>query len=222
MPLEVKDIPHLLTIYQLSNSHLFPTLLTEINRVNREKYKQYEKTLIASPAESKPGSSLSVGSPTTSRSVSRYDSLEEIFKRKNFKQRLGDFINEVPKAQRRLRSFSRSFEQYISPSKCNTTLTGLIRACSPIEEFSQFCKQSVNLPNAVIPERYELRNALIKSHDHLTVVGKLIEAFCNDYGQAFNQPRGPREVIRNQLIGHIRLLDLALDEAKKLLAMLDG
>jgi hypothetical protein len=197
---------------------LFPTLLTEVNRVNGEKYKQYEKTLIVSPAQSKLGSSLSVSSPT----ASRYDSLEEIFKRKNFKQRLGDFINEVPKAQRRLRSFSRSFEQYISPSKCDATLTGVIGACSPIEEFSQFFKQSVNLPNTVIPERYELRKALIKSHDHLIDVGKLIEAFCNDYGQAFNQPRVPREVIRNQLISHIRLLDLALDEAKKLLVMLDG
>jgi hypothetical protein len=201
---------------------LFPTLLTEVNGVNEEKYKQYEKTLIVSPAQSKPGSSLAVGSPTAPRPVSRYDSLEEIFKRKNFEQKISDFINEVPKAQRRLRSICRSFERYISPGKCVAASTGVTRVCSPIEEFAQFFKQSVHLPNVVIPERYGLMNALFKSHDHLIIVEKLIEEFCNHYGDAFDQPRGSREEIRNQLISHVRLLDLALDEAKKLLVMLDG
>lgn len=197
--------------------NLFLTLLTEAKRVNEEKYKEYENALIISPIQGQPGTSLSVSSPT----ISRYDYLE-IFKWKNFKQKLSDLINEVPKAQRKLKFICRSFEQYISPSNCDAAKIAVVKACSPVEEFAQFFKQPVNLPKVVIPERYGLMNALFKSHDHLIIVGKLIEEFCTDYGGAFNQPRGPREDIRNQLISHIRSLDLALDEARKLLVMLDG
>ncbi len=185
----------------------FPHLLELIRPINLEKYAEYESRLrdislhVMDPQGLSPAGDVSI--------------------QEQFKQKLDDLINWLPRLRGGLQLVLNSFDQYIMPSDCDTLKTRLTRDCVPVHKFAHFLTQSDDVPLEVIPHRFGLMNALMDFNNQVMAIEKSVIQFCDEYTVPQNLPVKLRREIQLQLENLLESRKIVVDEAEKLRGIID-